>query len=102
MDEKTKQEIADGCFNTLRLEQLTFSRWAQVMYNFEKKMYEDPDQDLNTLWRDIVEKYQMMKRPAHRNEADWATKIHLACYPCYYISCWTQISLEYNDRISYR
>ena len=26
----------------------------------------------------------MLKRPEGRNEPDWATKIHIASYPCYY------------------
>ena len=82
-DEET-QKISENCFKTLRLDQLVFSRWAQVMYRFEKGMYENPDQDLNKLWWDLVDKYQMMKRPAGRNEPDWATKIHIATYPCYY------------------
>ena len=84
LPEAEVKEIADNSFKTLRLEQLVFSRWAQVMYRFEKGMYENPDQDLNKLWWDIVEKYQMMKRPEGRNEPDWATKIHIASYPCYY------------------
>jgi len=78
------KKISDDCYKTLRLEQLTFSRWAQVMYRFEKGMYENPDQDLNKLWWDLVEKYQMLKRPEGRNEPDWASKIHVALYPCYY------------------
>ena len=81
-EEKTK--IAENCFKTLRLEQLVFSRWAQVMYRFEKSMYDNPDQDLNKLWWDLAEKYQLLKRPEGRNEPDWATKIHIASYPCYY------------------
>ncbi len=76
--------VAEDSYKTLRLEQLTFSRWAQVMYRFEKGMYENPDQDLNKLWWDLVEKYQMLKRPEGRNEPDWASKIHIALYPCYY------------------
>ena len=43
---------------------LIFSRWCQVMLRFEKAMYENPDQDLNKLWWDLVEKYQVLKRPA--------------------------------------
>jgi peptidyl-dipeptidase A len=84
ISEEEKLKIADNCFKTLRMEQLVFSRWAQVMYRFEKSMYETPDQDLNQLWWDLVEKYQLLKRPAGRNEPDWATKIHIASYPCYY------------------
>lgn len=79
-----KAEIADVCRKSLRLEQLTFSRWAQVMYRFEKAMYADPDQDLNALWWKLVEQYQLLKKPEGRNEPDWASKIHVALYPCYY------------------
>jgi peptidyl-dipeptidase A len=84
ISEEEKGKIAETCFKTLRLEQLVFSRWSQVMYRFEKEMYKNPEQDLNKLWWDLVEQYQMMKRPEGRNEPDWATKIHIATYPCYY------------------
>jgi peptidyl-dipeptidase A len=77
-------KISEACNSTLRLQQLVFSRWSQVMYRFEKSMYENPDQDLNKLWWDLVEKYQMIKRPAGRNLPDWASKIHIATSPCYY------------------
>jgi peptidyl-dipeptidase A len=55
-----------------------------VVYRFEKEMYANPDQDLNSLWWNIVEKYQGIKSPKGRNEPDWASKIHIALYPCYY------------------
>jgi peptidyl-dipeptidase A len=70
--------------NSLRLEQLVFSRWAQVMYRFEKAMYEDPDQNLNALWWDLVQRYQLIRKPEGRNAPDWASKIHIALYPAYY------------------
>lgn len=84
ISDEDMKNIADNGFKSLRLEQLTFSRWAQVMYRFEKSMYANPDQDLNKLWWDLAEKYQMLKRPADRNEPDWASKIHIATSPCYY------------------
>jgi peptidyl-dipeptidase A len=68
----------------LRYQLLIFSRWCQVMLRFEKSMYEDPEQDLNKLWWDLVEKYQMMKRPAGRSEPDFASKIHIVVAPVYY------------------
>lgn len=77
-------KVAGDCFKMLRLEQLVFSRWAQVMVRFERAFYENPDQDLNKLWWDLVEKYQGLTRPADRNEPDWASKIHLASAPVYY------------------
>ena len=84
IDEKEMNKISDDSRKALRLQQLVFSRWAQVMYRFEKAMYENPDQDLNQLWWDIVEKYQMISKPEGRDMPDWATKIHIALYPCYY------------------
>jgi len=78
------KKIQEPAQNTLRLQQIVFSRWSQVMFRFEKSLYENPDQDLNKLWWDLVEKYQMLKKPAGRNEPDWATKIHIATSPCYY------------------
>lgn len=63
---------------------LVFSRWAQVMYRFEKQMYENPDQNLDDLWWAMVENYQLIKRPASKTTNHWASKIHLALYPAYY------------------
>jgi len=84
IDKAESEKIATVSNNALRLQMLVFSRWAQVMYRFEKSMYENPDQDLNQLWWTIVEKYQLLGRPEGRNMPDWATKIHVALYPCYY------------------
>src|SRR6185436_11592422 len=63
---------------------LIFSRWAQVMFRFEKELYHDPSQNLNKLWWDLVEKYQLLKRPEGRNMPDYASKIHIVSAPAYY------------------
>lgn len=68
----------------LRNRLLIFSRWCQVMFRFEKEMYNHPSQDLNNLWWDLVEKYQMVKRPEDRNAPDYASKIHVVSAPAYY------------------
>jgi peptidyl-dipeptidase A len=67
-----------------RYQLLIFSRWCQVMLRFEKSMYENPDQDLNKLWWDMVEKYQVLRRPPGRNAPDYASKIHIVSAPVYY------------------
>ena len=46
-----------------RLDALIFARWVMVMVNFERALYEDPERDLDTLWWDLVEKYQYLHRP---------------------------------------
>jgi len=63
---------------------LIFSRWCQVMLRFEKEMYDNPDQNLNKLWWDLVEKYQQVKRPEGRDMPDYASKIHVVSAPAYY------------------
>ena len=63
---------------------LIFSRWCQVMFRFEKELYHDPSQDLNTFWWDLVEKYQLLKRPEGRSAPDYASKIHIVSAPAYY------------------
>ena len=52
--------IAPDCRRAARLSQLVQARFMQVVYRFEKAMYADPEQDLNALWRDLVEKYQLL------------------------------------------
>ncbi len=63
---------------------LVFSRYCQVMFRFERDLYRNPDQDLNRLWWDLVEKYQEIKRPEGRDEPDYASKYHLIGAPVYY------------------
>lgn len=84
LNETDKKSIEEACYNSIRLAQIVFSRWVQVVYRFEKEMYANPDQNLNQLWWTLVEKYQMLKAPEGRNEPDYASKIHIALYPCYY------------------
>src|SRR5262249_44981930 len=67
-----------------RYELLIFSRWCQGMLRFEKGMYENPGQDLNKLWWDMVEKYQLLRRPPGRNAPDYGSKIHVVSAPVYY------------------
>jgi peptidyl-dipeptidase A len=74
----------EAAARSLRYRLLIFSRWCQVMLRFEKAMYEDPGQDLNKLWWDLVEKYQEVKRPEGRNAPDYGSKIHIVSAPVYY------------------
>jgi peptidyl-dipeptidase A len=81
---RDKEAIRSAGLENLRMHALIFCRWEQVMMRFEKSMYEDPDQDLNSLWWKLVKEYQMINPPPERNAPDWAAKIHLAQYPVYY------------------
>jgi peptidyl-dipeptidase A len=68
----------------LRAKLLIFSRWCQVMFRFEKELYGNPDQDLKTLWWDLVERFQLVHRPDGRHAPDYASKIHIVSAPAYY------------------
>src|SRR5204863_4597756 len=63
---------------------LVFARWVLVMTTFERRLYADPDDDLDALWWELVEHFQLVRRPAGRAAPDWAAKIHLAAAPVYY------------------
>jgi peptidyl-dipeptidase A len=74
----------DTAAKVQRNQLLIFSRWCQVMLRFEKAMYENPKQDLNSLWWELVEKYQQVKKPKGRNAPDYGSKIHICSAPVYY------------------
>ncbi len=84
LSDAQRREIEQVSGKYMQLKQLIFARWAMVMYNFEKALYADPDQDLNALWWRIVERYQLVQKPDGRDAPDWAAKIHFAVAPCYY------------------
>ena len=55
-----------------------------MVTHFERALYADPDADLDTIWWDLVERFQLVRRPAGRHHPDWAAKIHIAVVPVYY------------------
>ncbi len=83
-DKARVAELKEAILEQRRREQLVFARWTMVMLNFEKALYENPDQDLNKLWWDYVERLQLIERPSDRDAADWAAKPHFTIAPVYY------------------
>ncbi|MEW6635629.1 MAG: M2 family metallopeptidase [Actinomycetota bacterium] len=76
---------AEGLAARRRAKGLVFARWALVMFHFERELYADPErEDLNGLWWDLVERFQLVERPPERDYPDWAAKIHVAIAPVYY------------------
>ena len=60
-------------------------RWVLVMAHFERGLYGDPEQDLNALWWDLVERFQDVPKPARpESAADYTAKIHVVVAPVYY------------------
>jgi peptidyl-dipeptidase A len=78
-------EIREHILWRERADRLVFTRWALVMFTFERELYANPDRDdLNELWWDLAERLQLVKCPLGRDEPDWAAKIHVAVAPVYY------------------
>jgi peptidyl-dipeptidase A len=67
-----------------RAKNLIFIRWSLVMTQFERRFYADPDGDLDDLWWNLVERYQLIRRPPGRHAPDWASKFHIGLAPVYY------------------
>ena len=54
--ESEKDKIQPELDKNSRLSQLIFAHWCQVMLRFERELYRDPEQDLNSLWWRLVER----------------------------------------------
>jgi peptidyl-dipeptidase A len=81
----TAAQVEAAGARRVRLARLIFARWVMVVVNFERLMYEDPSRDLNALWWELVEKYQLINKPEGREQhPDWAAKYHIALAPAYY------------------
>jgi peptidyl-dipeptidase A len=65
-------------------ELMVFTRWVLVMNAFERALYADPDSDLDSIWWELVARYQLLTPPDGRSAPDWAAKIHIAAAPVYY------------------
>jgi len=84
LPEEEVARLAPGLERQERLHSLVFVRWALVMVHFERALYADPDQDLDRLWWDLKERFQLLSRPEGRQAPDWAAKYHVALAPVYY------------------
>jgi peptidyl-dipeptidase A len=74
----------DALARATRAQLLVQTRWELVMCHMERALYRDPAQDLDTLWWDLVERFQWVPRPDGRSAPDWASKIHFSIAPVYY------------------
>jgi peptidyl-dipeptidase A len=84
-DPATIEKLSAPLLEQRRREQLIFVRWGLVMLHFERALYSDPDQDLDTLWYSLVERYQLLRKPEGRiGHGDWAAKPHFTIAPVYY------------------
>ncbi|MBS4192602.1 M3 family oligoendopeptidase [Bacillus sp. FJAT-49705] len=65
----------------LQRQMLVSSRWIMTFTFFERQLYENPDQDLNKLWWELVKDIQFMNPPEDTSYPDWASKMHFSLAP---------------------
>jgi peptidyl-dipeptidase A len=82
--EMEANQIAQIAAAQERAGRLIFTRWCLVMTNFERAFYANPEQDLNSLWWNLVKRFQFLQRPQGHMTPDWASKYHIALFPVYY------------------
>jgi peptidyl-dipeptidase A len=63
---------------------LVFVRWSLLVVHFERELYRDPGQDLNSVWRELKKRYQMVAPADGRDVSDWACLPHLVLAPATY------------------
>jgi peptidyl-dipeptidase A len=76
--------VAAACARASRDQLLVQTRWMLAMCHMERALYRDPGQDLDSLWWDLVERFQQVRRPEGRRSPDWASKVHFSTAPVYY------------------
>lgn len=69
-----------------RLSELRMCRHNLMIFYFEKAMYENPDADLNQVWKDLSAQMKRLVYPEDYHLADWALHPHIAAEGCYYYS----------------
>ena len=78
------ESIASDLRRASSTNELLMARWVLVMVHFERQLYSDPESDLDSLWWELVERFQLVSPPQGRSAPDWAAKIHIAAAPVYY------------------
>ncbi len=84
LDQSEVAAVTDDLREANSAQMLLFARWALVMAHFERRLYSDPEGDLNAAWWEFVERFQLVSPPPDRDHPDWAAKIHVATAPVYY------------------
>lgn len=76
-------DILEEFKNTFKEDEALFVSKSLTIINFEKEMYENPNQDLKQLWHDIKVKYQMREEDETPDNG-WACIPHYLSHPAYY------------------
>jgi peptidyl-dipeptidase A len=84
LDADDAQSLAEPLRLRRGAAKVLFARWVLVMTNFERRLYADPEGNLDETWWELVRRFQLVTPPEGRRAPDWAAKIHIASAPVYY------------------
>ncbi|WP_077618435.1 M3 family metallopeptidase [Litchfieldia sinesaloumensis] len=84
LNEKQVSELKPAMDKMLTRQMVVAARWIITFAFFERELYENPHQDLNKLWWDLVKKIQCMNPPEDTSHPDWASKMHFSLAPVSY------------------
>ena len=76
-------ETLDKFKKDLKKTEAKFINRSMLIIDFEKSMYENPDQNLSQLWHDLKVKYTGANEKEELNN-EWATIPHYLSHPAYY------------------
>ncbi|MFV8827810.1 M3 family metallopeptidase [Alkalihalobacterium sp. APHAB7] len=78
------EEMKPFANKMLQRQMLVSARWIITFSTFERKLYENPNQNLNQLWWKLVQDIQFMNPPEQTHFPDWAAKMHFSLAPASY------------------
>lgn len=78
------KDIKPSIEKMLERQMLVSARWIITFTFFERELYENPDQNLNKLWWDLVKDIQYVNPPEDTSNPDWASKMHFSLAPVSY------------------
>lgn len=83
LKDTVSEEVLTKFKNNHKKSEAKFINRSMLIINFEKQMYENPEQDLKQLWHDLSVKYTGANEDEPLNNA-WATIPHYLSHPAYY------------------
>jgi peptidyl-dipeptidase A len=73
IDQKKQEQIVRVCEHLHHVDRLIRCRRLLVMAEFEREIYQKPDQDLDSLWTKLNLKYLGINYPSKKNSCYWTT-----------------------------
>jgi oligoendopeptidase F len=84
LDKGVVRELSPALQKMLQRQMLVSVRWMIAFVYFERELYENPEQDVNHIWWEIVQRIQYVTPPEDTGQPDWASKMHFSLAPVYY------------------